>query len=83
MNPGLCKWVACGAERFPAKWRKVRVKKTRQIKNLEPRSDFIGTDKALAQHAAHNAADEAPGTGGVRTGIILILALRLRLGLRL
>ena len=33
-------------ERFPAKWRPVRVKKTRQIKNLEPRSDLIGTEKA-------------------------------------
>jgi hypothetical protein len=27
-------------ERFQAKWRPVRVKKTRQIKNLEPRFDF-------------------------------------------
>jgi len=27
-------------------WRPVRVKKTRQIKNLEPRSDSIGTEKA-------------------------------------
>jgi hypothetical protein len=35
-------------ERFPAKWIPVRVKKTRQIKNLEPRSDSIGTEKALA-----------------------------------
>jgi methylated-DNA-[protein]-cysteine S-methyltransferase len=34
-------------ERFPAKWRPVRVKKTRQIKNLESRSDSIGTEKAL------------------------------------
>src|SRR4051794_2816543 len=32
---------AAGVERFPAKWGPVRVKKTRQIKNLEPRSDFI------------------------------------------
>jgi len=30
-------------ERFPAKWAPVRVKKTRQIKNLELRSDSIGT----------------------------------------
>ncbi len=30
-------------ERFPAKWIPVRVKKTRQNKNLEPRSDSIGT----------------------------------------
>src|SRR6266446_5520339 len=28
-------------------WLPVRVKKTRQIKNLEPRSDSIGTEKAL------------------------------------
>ena len=28
----------------------VRVKKTRQHKNLEPRSDSIGTEKALAVH---------------------------------
>jgi hypothetical protein len=34
-------------ERFPAKWRPVRVKKTRQIKNLEPRFDSIETEKAL------------------------------------
>src|ERR1700675_736661 len=36
-------------KRFPAKWKPVRVKKTRQIGNLEPRSDSIGTEKALAQ----------------------------------
>ena len=34
-------------ERFRAKWIPVRVKKTRQNKNLEPRSDSIGTEKAL------------------------------------
>src|ERR1700729_2740550 len=34
-------------ERFRAKWIPVRVKKTRQNKNLEPRSDPIGTEKAL------------------------------------
>jgi hypothetical protein len=33
-------------ERFPAKWEPVRVQKTRQIKNPEPRSDSIGTEKA-------------------------------------
>jgi hypothetical protein len=37
---------AARPERFPAKWRPVRVKKTRQIKNLEPRSDSIGTEMA-------------------------------------
>jgi hypothetical protein len=34
-------------ERFQAKWEPVRVKKTRPIKNLEPRFDSIETDKAL------------------------------------
>src|SRR5689334_3680669 len=35
-------------KRFQAKWAPVRVKKTRQNKKLEPRSDSIGTEKALA-----------------------------------
>jgi len=30
-------------ERFQAKWIPVRVKKTRQNKKIEPRSDSIGT----------------------------------------
>jgi len=34
------------AERFRAKWKPVRVKKTRQIENLEPRFDSIETEKA-------------------------------------
>jgi hypothetical protein len=34
-------------KRFQAKWKPVRVKKTRQIKNLEPRFDSIETEKAL------------------------------------
>jgi hypothetical protein len=38
--------VGC-LERFQAKWKPVRVKKTRQIKNLEPRFDSIETEKAL------------------------------------
>jgi hypothetical protein len=36
-------------ERFQAKWIPVRVKKTRQIRNLELRSDSIGTEKALGK----------------------------------
>ena len=40
-----------GLERFPAKWTPVRVKKTRQNKKLEARSDSIGTEKALAARA--------------------------------
>src|SRR5947208_9353535 len=41
--------IAGVLERFRAKWVPVRVKKTRQIKNLEPRSDSIGTEKALGR----------------------------------
>ena len=40
--------VPARLKRFRAKWRPVRVKKTRQIKNLEPRFDSIETEKALA-----------------------------------
>ena len=36
-----------GCLAFQAKWIPFRVKKTRQIKNLELRSDSIGTEKAL------------------------------------
>jgi hypothetical protein len=36
-------------ERFRAKWVPVRVKKTRQNKNLEPGSDSIRTEKALSR----------------------------------
>jgi hypothetical protein len=36
-------------ERFRAKWKPARVKKTRQIKNLEPRFDSIETEKALGR----------------------------------
>src|SRR3954468_6905984 len=37
---------------------------------------------ALAQHAAHDAADEAPGAGWIGTSVV-VLPLRLGLGLRL
>src|SRR5260370_24422032 len=36
---------------FQAKWRPVRVEKTRQIKNPEPRFDAIGTEMALGPRA--------------------------------
>src|ERR1700726_1646929 len=36
------------SERFQAKWKPVRVKKTRQTKNLEPRFDSIEAEKAPA-----------------------------------
>ena len=38
--------AAAALGRFPAKWKPVRVKKTRQLKNPEPRSDSIGTEEA-------------------------------------
>jgi hypothetical protein len=40
-RPGLLQ------ERFQAKWKPVRIKKTRQNNNLEPRFDAIETEKAL------------------------------------
>jgi hypothetical protein len=43
-------------ERFRAKWIPVRVKKTRQNKNLEPRSDSIGAEKALVHRRVHDLA---------------------------
>ncbi len=43
--------AATRLQRFPAKWKPVRVKKTGQNKNLEPRSDSIGTEKAQASPA--------------------------------
>jgi hypothetical protein len=46
-------------ERFRAKLLPVRVKKTHQIKNLEPRFDSIETEKALA-HCLHNCCHDVP-----------------------
>jgi hypothetical protein len=43
-------------ERFQAKWKPVRVRKTRQINNLEPRFDSIKTERALAKNFAKRAA---------------------------
>jgi cytochrome c peroxidase len=45
-----------GLEHFPAKWMPVRVAKMRSNKGLEPRSDSIGTEKALVAIAAVLAA---------------------------
>ncbi len=39
-------------------WKPVRVKKTRQIKNLEPRFDLIETEKALGAGGANPVDDE-------------------------
>src|ERR1700690_2145690 len=46
-------------KRFQAKWTPVRVKKTRQIKNLEPRFDSIETEMALVS--------SSPFVGGEKT----------------
>src|SRR5882672_12041695 len=60
-------------ERFRAKWVPVCVKKTRQIKNLEPRFDSIETGKALGIAAAVLllASDglTSSAIGGVRNAI--------------
>src|SRR6266702_1552784 len=49
-------------ERFPAKWIPVRVKKTRQNKKIEPRSDSIGTEKALERFSPGTQVEfERPG----------------------
>jgi hypothetical protein len=40
-----CAILKIGFERFQAKWTPVHVKKTRQIKNPEPRFDSIETER--------------------------------------
>jgi hypothetical protein len=43
--------VSCTMQHFRAKWAatRLRVKKMHQNKNIEPRSDSIGTEKALGK----------------------------------
>src|ERR1700690_1036930 len=43
-------------KRLQAKWTPVRVKKTRQIKNLEPRFDSNETEMALNDSLPHHPA---------------------------
>ncbi len=53
--------VPSGApERIQAKWIPVRVKKTRQTSNLEPRFDFIEAEKALVLKIKAVRARKAP-----------------------
>jgi len=47
-NPQISDFFRSLPGRFQAKWKPVCVKKTRQIKNPEPRFDSIETKKALA-----------------------------------
>jgi len=52
----LPKTFSSDLERFQAKWKPVRVKKTRRIMNLEPRFDSIETEKALGTGSRHENA---------------------------
>ena len=54
-------------ERFRAKWIPVRVKKTRQNKRLEPGSDSIRTDKALARCGFGIVAEVGPFSYNIRS----------------
>ena len=70
LQQGECQRAGMGSgallERFRAKWIPVRVKKMRQNKNLEPRSDSIGTEMALEpglplRYASQQARDLVVG----------------------
>ncbi|MGY4317815.1 hypothetical protein ACVWW1_007142 [Bradyrhizobium sp. JR3.5] len=68
-------------ERFPARWIPVRVKKTRQKENREPRSDSIGTEMALVPNQRPLGQRllwfAALWLGGVGTVTLVSFALRL------
>src|SRR6185437_749407 len=55
-------------QRFSAKRKPVRVKKTRQNKSLEPRSDLIGTEKALAAPGFDRVPDLRRDVGSAEAG---------------
>src|ERR1700694_5313132 len=58
-------------ERFQAKWKPVRVKKTRQNENLEPRFDSIETEKALDRLAgARGVGLQRPDALGQRAAAL-------------
>jgi hypothetical protein len=48
-------YISTPLERFPAKWIPVRVKKTRQTKKLESRSDSIGTERGFSRVREYRA----------------------------
>jgi hypothetical protein len=52
-------------ERFQAKWVPVGVKKTRNDKDLEPRSDAIRSEKALAAYVLRKR-------GAIRGAVVLV-----------
>jgi hypothetical protein len=54
-------WQIKSLKRFQAKWTPVRVKKTRQIKNLEPRFDSIETEEALGRSTGELWTPHDPG----------------------
>ena len=56
-------------ERFQAKWRPARVKKTRQTKNLETRFDSIEAEKALVfAVVARSERDQAIDRASMHSG---------------
>jgi carbonic anhydrase len=57
----ICERESFVPERFRAKWAPVCVEKTRQNKKPEPRSDSIGTEKALSRRALSLFAISAVG----------------------
>src|ERR1700681_280037 len=63
-------------ERFRAKWKPVRVKKTRQIKNLEPRFDSIETEKALDLRQPVDVVETALDVAAMLGGGALVAELR-------
>jgi hypothetical protein len=72
-------------ERFQAKWKPVRAKKTRQIKNPEPRFDSIETENALGWIAPQRNASNGISVVVVRRKIGnngLYLAFLTRLEIR-
>src|SRR5439155_20918498 len=56
-------------ERFQAKWIPVRVKKTRQNIKIEPRSDSIGTEKALETGRQGKLETKVEPQPAIRTGV--------------
>src|SRR5438876_1412724 len=64
-------------ERFQAKWIPVRVKKTRQNKKIEPRSDSIGTEKALTGDRMSKPKGKVALVSGSGRGIGRAIALKL------
>jgi hypothetical protein len=70
---GAMKRTCTFLERFPAKWMPVRVKKTRKNNESEPRSDSIGSEKALAPRR-HKGSLLADRRGAVAFEMLIVFA---------